>query len=214
MGNKEHTIDIRLWLAALALAFYLGRMMDHHKNNNDGSSLTSPPPPPPPITAATMRTTTTINVAEPSSQHFSLDFKGASTEFLQSKDELIQAISNASKLLNNMEVKSVRCQDLLMPSSNTVITCLAVLDQGQISIQAWPQRNVLSVDVIQYGSASILPAVSMLQAVFGVNTTDNDDAVSFWSLDYRGQDSLDNRHVESYWEVTNTMISKVKDVVL
>ncbi|CAJ1943835.1 unnamed protein product, partial [Cylindrotheca closterium] len=93
-----------------------------------------------------------------------------------------------------------------------------VLDQGQISIQAWSQQNVLLVDVIQYASASILPAVSMLQASFGVNTILTmmtlSPSVSFWSLDYRGQDSLDNRYVESYWEVTNTMISKVKDVVL
>lgn len=225
--GKEYTIDVRLWVPVLALAFCLGRMdifggiMQQEQAGNNDSLL--PLSPPLPKTA-----TKTILNAEPSSQHFALDFKGASAEFLQSKDQLIQAIANASNIsktycltCNNgtdimMQLQTVSCQDLRSPPlpTSSSISCLAVLDQGQISIHAWPANNALSVDVIHYyGSTSILPLVSKLKEAFGAEKVDSNDAASFWSLDYRGQ-ALENRYVESYWEVTNTMISKVKDIVL
>ncbi|KAL3941400.1 MAG: hypothetical protein SGBAC_004229 [Bacillariaceae sp.] len=224
--GKEYTIDVRLWLPVLALAFCLGRMdifggIIHVRlaGNNDSLLPFSVSPPLPKTATKKVLNSNT----EPSSQHFALDFKGARADFLKSKDQLIQAIANVSndnKTLTTgtdtmMKLQTVSCQDLQSPPP-TSISCLAVLDQGQISIHSWPANNALSVDVIRYGSTSILPLVSKLKEAFGANYVDDDDsndAASFWSLDYRGQ-ALENRYVESYWEVTNTMISKVKDIVL
>lgn len=162
-------------------------------------------------------------------QQFVMDFKGTPTEHLQSKDYLIESMTTAARVLD-MELISAHCQDIVVMNS---ITCLAVLDQGQISIQAWPPSNVLSVDLIRVGSKSLISNVPALKQAFGVQANssnnnnnnnsnengeqqqsdDDDDQVTFWSLDHRGE-GIRDRYAQSHWETASSMVSKIKDLVL
>lgn len=203
--GKEYTIDLRFWVVALGFVYYVGRINLFGLVGNVATSSS----------AQSMTTAGTADM-DPSSQHFVLDFKGASAEFLESKYKLIETFTEASKALN-MELVTANCQ--INKASVKGVTCLGVFDKGQMAVQTWPGGNTMSVDVIQQGSDSILSSVSVLLNAFGVNADskseneDDDDKLSFWSVDYRGK-AIDNRYTEAYSTVANSLVCKVKKILL
>jgi S-adenosylmethionine/arginine decarboxylase-like enzyme len=193
----ETSIDIRVWFAMLAIAFGFGRV-DLTKANTPVNVMV-------PDATITRGKSSDAALIEPFGQHLVLDVKGVDVDLLNSEDYLIKVITDAVDALD-LHLMSCNCQKL----SKTGISCLGVLDQAQISVQAWPKNGAIAVDLFTEGSKSLVPAANVLK---GILNAEADDVVSFWSVDYRGE-AVNDRHTDLYHFSLNSMITKVKRELL
>jgi S-adenosylmethionine/arginine decarboxylase-like enzyme len=193
----ETLIDIRVWFAMLVIAFGFGRV-DLTKTNTPVNEIV------PDATITTCKSSDTA-LSEPFGQHLALDVKGIKADLLNSEDYLIKVITDAVDALD-LHLMSCNCQKL----SKTGISCLGVLDQAQISVQAWPKHGAIAVDLFTEGSKSLVPAANVLK---GVLNAEGDNVTSFWSIDYRGE-AVNDRHTDLYHFALNSMIAPVKKELL
>jgi S-adenosylmethionine/arginine decarboxylase-like enzyme len=193
----ETLFDIRVWFAMLAIAFGFGRV-DLTNTNTPVNEIV------PDATVTTCKSSDTA-LSEPFGQHLVLDVKGINADLLNSEDYLIKVITDAVDALD-LHLTSCNCQKL----SKTGISCLGVLDQAQISVQAWPKNGAIAVDLFTEGSEPLVPAVNVLK---GVLSAEGDDVTSFWSIDYRGE-AVNDRNTDLYHNSLNSMIAKGKNELL
>jgi S-adenosylmethionine decarboxylase proenzyme len=117
----------------------------------------------------------------PSGQHLLVDMKGVDADFLNSEERLSKAMVEVVNV-SGLTLLSYHCHAL----SPTGVSCVGVLLESHISFHTWPKEGVITLDLFTCGSKPLLPAVQVVETLFGIPAEEGGKVRSRWSHELRG----------------------------
>jgi S-adenosylmethionine/arginine decarboxylase-like enzyme len=117
---------------------------------------------------------------QPAGEHLMVDIKNVNAVFLNSEHLLSRAMVD---VVNEAELTllSYHCHGL----SPAGVSCVGVLLHNYISFHTWPVEGVITFDLCSAGSKSILPALPIIERLFGVPRTPSHPGQVVESPEYR-----------------------------
>jgi S-adenosylmethionine decarboxylase proenzyme len=116
----------------------------------------------------------------PAGQHLLVDLQGVDADFLNSEERLSKAMVDVVKE-SGLTLLSYHCHAL----TPTGVSCVGVLLESHISLHTWPEDGVITLDLFTCGSKPLLPAVPLMENLFGVPAKGG-KVRSRWSHELRG----------------------------
>lgn len=117
----------------------------------------------------------------PAGQHLLVDLKGMDSDFLNSEERLSKAMVEVVRE-TGLTLLSYHCHAL----TPTGVSCVGVLLESHISFHTWPEDGVITLDLFTCGSKPLLPAVEVMERLFGIPAEEGGKVRSRWSHELRG----------------------------
>jgi S-adenosylmethionine decarboxylase proenzyme len=219
-------VDIRIFMLSMTIAmcasFFAGVTMGPAGTPGSASSLTSvflapqqqqhqkaasvSQPPPPPALDLSADVIAESLKHSPSGQHLLVDIANVQPEFLNSEDQLTNAMLQTIKE-TGLTLLSYHCHKL----SPAGISCVGVILESHISFHTWPDEGVITLDLFTCGPKPLLPhAVETIERSFGIPRTEDDKVRVKWSHELRGfrpEEQKSNNVIDGYSDLSTMVLS-------
>lgn len=139
----------------------------------------------------------------PAGQHLLVDIKNVEADFLNSEERLADAMVETVNSAG-LTMLSYHCHSLL-PAG---VSCVGVLLESHISFHTWPEEGVITLDLFTCGPSPLLPVVPVLEKLFGVPRSEEEEVITRWSHELRGfrgpngENYLDSKSDLAYWALS------------
>jgi S-adenosylmethionine decarboxylase proenzyme len=191
--HDGYTIDVRLFILVMVLSmgasFYAG--VAYGPIEFASPPVRSTPVPQQDAAAAALaRSSSTSSLPKsggnedlhlPAGQHLLVDLKGVDADFLNSEERLSKAMVEVVRE-TGLTLLSYHCHAL----TPTGVSCVGVLLESHISFHTWPEDGVITLDLFTCGSKPLLPAVEVMERLFGIPAVEGEKVRSRWSHELRG----------------------------
>lgn len=106
---------------------------------------------------------------DPAGQHLLVDIKHVDPEFLDSEQLLSKAMVELV-MESGLTLLSYHCHSM----EPMGVSCVGVLLESHVSFHTWPEEGVITLDLFTCGSKSLIPAVPLIEKLFGVPISGSD----------------------------------------
>lgn len=140
-------------------------------------------------------------------EHLMVDIKNVDGSFLNSETRLANAML---EVIDEAEltILSYHCHGLIP----TGVSCVGILKENYVSFHTWPEDGVITLDLCVGNSESLLPAVPMIERIFGVPRSHGDKPEMLWVRKLRGFPEA-GTITDLFTFVINDFDVKIKDQV-
>ena len=153
---------------------------------------------------------------QPSGQHLLVDLKNVEYDFLDNEDRLVGAMIDVVRE-SKLTLLSYHCHSL-QPAG---VSCVGVLLESHVSFHTWPDEGVITFDLFTCGANALIPVIPIVEQVFGVPRSDDEEVESRWSHELRGfrnnkdrmQHHLDNASDLAVWITAPIKLYNKKEIV-
>eukprot|EP00522_Entomoneis_paludosa_P017200 CAMPEP_0172443210 /NCGR_PEP_ID=MMETSP1065-20121228/3509_1 /TAXON_ID=265537 /ORGANISM="Amphiprora paludosa, Strain CCMP125" /LENGTH=722 /DNA_ID=CAMNT_0013193367 /DNA_START=61 /DNA_END=2229 /DNA_ORIENTATION=+ len=138
---------------------------------------------------------------QPAGQHLLMDIQNVDSSFLLDTEKLAHAMVQITKL-SSLTLLSYHCHDLQAPMG---VSCAGVLLESHVSFHTWPQAGIITLDLFTCGPASLLPLVPVLEDLFAIKSSQDEDPEPAMRWLYK------KRGYRDYHEIVQQNLAKYAD---